>query len=162
MPTLTREQLYERLWAEPATKLAATLGLSSVALGKIAKTLGVPAPPRAYASRCHASPSGPPTAPRWGRCTLGREMISTIDGHGSSPRTSATLRYLSDPGSQTWRSTRAMPKPAPDRRTPCLTGLVRRKTRTTGRTFLAGFRAAGLVTRPRPGACSRTSHTVCT
>jgi len=46
--TLTREQLYERLWAEPATKIAASLGLSSVALGKIARQMDVPAPPRGY------------------------------------------------------------------------------------------------------------------
>jgi hypothetical protein len=50
MPTvsLTREELYARLWDEPATKVAVELGLSSVALGKIARSLAVPVPPRGY------------------------------------------------------------------------------------------------------------------
>lgn len=45
---LSREQLYELIWANPAVKLAAKLGISDVALAKHCKKLKVPRPPRGY------------------------------------------------------------------------------------------------------------------
>src|ERR1051325_8381083 len=41
---ITREELYERIWKMPATKLAKELGISYVALGKLCRELNVPKP----------------------------------------------------------------------------------------------------------------------
>jgi hypothetical protein len=45
---LTREELYEKMWATPATKLAKEFGISDVALGKICKKLNIPKPYPGY------------------------------------------------------------------------------------------------------------------
>lgn len=45
---LTREQLYERVWAEPMQKLAPHYGISDVGLAKACKRLRVPVPGRGY------------------------------------------------------------------------------------------------------------------
>jgi hypothetical protein len=44
--TLTREELYERVWKEPMTKLAKEFGLSDRGLAKICERNGIPVPPR--------------------------------------------------------------------------------------------------------------------
>lgn len=49
--TLTREELYERVWSQPATKLAAEFGISDVALGKICRKLDIPKPFPGYWQR---------------------------------------------------------------------------------------------------------------
>jgi len=49
--TLTREELYERIWKQPATKLAAEFGISDVALGKICRKLDIPKPFPGYWQR---------------------------------------------------------------------------------------------------------------
>jgi hypothetical protein len=46
--TLSREELYERVWSISATKLAKEFGISDVALGKICKKLDVPKPYPGY------------------------------------------------------------------------------------------------------------------
>jgi hypothetical protein len=46
--TLTRQQLYERVWSEPMTKVAAEIGVSDVALKKTCRRLNVPTPERGY------------------------------------------------------------------------------------------------------------------
>jgi hypothetical protein len=45
---LTREELYERVWSTPATKLAKEFGISDVAIGKICKKLNIPKPYPGY------------------------------------------------------------------------------------------------------------------
>jgi hypothetical protein len=45
---LTREDLYERVWAEPMSRLAQHYGLSDVGLAKTCKRLRVPVPGRGY------------------------------------------------------------------------------------------------------------------
>lgn len=45
---LTREELYERVWSTPATKLAKEFGISDVALGKICKKMNIPKPYPGY------------------------------------------------------------------------------------------------------------------
>jgi hypothetical protein len=50
----TREQLYEAIWSTPCIKLAATLGLSDVALAKTCRRLGIPRPTRGYWARIQA------------------------------------------------------------------------------------------------------------
>src|SRR5690349_19235612 len=46
--TLTRQQLYARVWQQPMTKLAQDFGVSDVALHKICRKLDVPTPPAGY------------------------------------------------------------------------------------------------------------------
>ncbi len=50
----TREQLYAAIWSTPCSKLAATLGISDVALAKTCRRLGIPRPPRGYWARVEA------------------------------------------------------------------------------------------------------------
>jgi hypothetical protein len=45
---LTRRELYDLIWARPMTAVAADFGMSSVALAKHARKLGVPCPGRGY------------------------------------------------------------------------------------------------------------------
>jgi hypothetical protein len=45
---ITREELYERIWKLPATKLAKELGISDVALAKICRKLNVPKPGKGH------------------------------------------------------------------------------------------------------------------
>jgi len=48
---LTREELYEKVWSTPATKLAKEFGISDVALGKLCKKLDIPKPFPGYWQR---------------------------------------------------------------------------------------------------------------
>jgi len=43
-----REELYERVWAEPARSVVKHYGCSAVRLGKLCETLWVPVPGRGY------------------------------------------------------------------------------------------------------------------
>jgi len=45
---ITREELYEAVWAESVQSLAKALGISDVGLAKICKKLNVPRPGRGY------------------------------------------------------------------------------------------------------------------
>lgn len=57
----TRTEIYELLWAEPATKVALRIGISDVALGKWCKLYSVPKPPLGYWAKLE---HGKPTAKR--------------------------------------------------------------------------------------------------
>jgi hypothetical protein len=46
--TLSRTELYEKIWTEPMSKLAPRYGLSDVGLAKICKRNKIPRPPRGY------------------------------------------------------------------------------------------------------------------
>ena len=45
---LTREELYEKVWAQPTTKVAAEFGMSDVGLAKICRKMDVPKPPLGF------------------------------------------------------------------------------------------------------------------
>src|SRR6185312_10376240 len=49
--TLTRTELYDRVWAEPVDTLAKEFGLSNVGLGKACRRHDIPVPPRGYWAR---------------------------------------------------------------------------------------------------------------
>ena len=59
---LTREELYERVWASPVSKVASNLGISGPGLAKRCKRQGIPLPPRGYWARVRAGriPPKPP------------------------------------------------------------------------------------------------------
>jgi hypothetical protein len=44
----TREELYELVWSDPVSKVAAKLGLSDVGLAKRCRREDIPVPPRGY------------------------------------------------------------------------------------------------------------------
>lgn len=48
MITMTRKDLYEKVWSSPTTELREVLGISDVAIAKLCKKLNVPKPPRGY------------------------------------------------------------------------------------------------------------------
>jgi hypothetical protein len=60
---LTRRQLYDLVWSQPATDLARKLRISSVAVGKACRRWNIPAPPRGYWAKLRHKktvPSPPP------------------------------------------------------------------------------------------------------
>ena len=64
--TLAREDLYKKVWSEPMTKLALSLGISDVGLAKICRRANVPVPERGYWARIAAGQpiKRPPLPPR--------------------------------------------------------------------------------------------------
>lgn len=52
--SVSREELYEQVWAIPMLRLALQYGVSSVALGKTCRKLNIPAPRRGYWARVAA------------------------------------------------------------------------------------------------------------
>jgi hypothetical protein len=63
--TLTRKELYDRVWEEPVDTLAKEYGLSNVGLGKACRRHDIPVPPRGYWARKAAGqePRRPPLPP---------------------------------------------------------------------------------------------------
>jgi AcrR family transcriptional regulator len=59
--SLSREDLYERVWSRPLVRLAAEFGLSGNGLAKICDRLLIPHPPRGYWSKAsgHSAPRPP-------------------------------------------------------------------------------------------------------
>lgn len=51
MTTLTREEIYEKIWATPTHKLAKEFGITGTSLAKICKRMDIPVPPRGYPCR---------------------------------------------------------------------------------------------------------------
>jgi hypothetical protein len=58
--TLTRQELYDRVWAEPVDTLTKEYGLSNVGLGKACRRHDIPVPPRGYWARKAAGQRVPP------------------------------------------------------------------------------------------------------
>jgi hypothetical protein len=57
--TIERKALHAAVWKAPATTVAARYGITSTALAKICRKLGVPAPPRGYWAQIAAGQSVP-------------------------------------------------------------------------------------------------------
>lgn len=49
--TLTRTELYQRVWSTPVARLAREFGISDVALAKLCRRRNIPRPPRGYWAR---------------------------------------------------------------------------------------------------------------
>ncbi|MGC4030547.1 MAG: hypothetical protein QM754_02200 [Tepidisphaeraceae bacterium] len=58
---LTRTELYEKLWAEPTTRVARTYGISDVGLAKLCDRHDIPRPPRGYWARLQHGQHPPKT-----------------------------------------------------------------------------------------------------
>lgn len=63
--TITREELYERIWRSPVETVAKEIRISGVALATICRRLSVPRPPRGYWTRVRhgLEPERPPLPP---------------------------------------------------------------------------------------------------
>lgn len=55
--TLTREELYEKVWSTPMQKLACEFGFSDVGFAKLCHRHQIPVPPRGYWARVHVGQS---------------------------------------------------------------------------------------------------------
>ena len=51
MATISRKELYKKVWETPITRLAREYGLSDVGFAKICKKYNIPRPPRGYWAR---------------------------------------------------------------------------------------------------------------
>lgn len=51
---MNRAELFERVWSEPVSKIAARWGLSGPGLGKACRRLQIPLPPRGYWAKLKA------------------------------------------------------------------------------------------------------------
>lgn len=60
---LTREELYDRVWQTPGSKLSEELGVSDVAIAKQCKKMAVPRPPRGYWAKIEAGRKVPMRKP---------------------------------------------------------------------------------------------------
>ena len=56
--TITREELYRLVWAQPRVELARTLGISDVAVTKWCRKLRIPVPARGYWAKLAAGKKG--------------------------------------------------------------------------------------------------------
>lgn len=73
---LTREELYQKVWATPISRLAKEFGLSDVGLAKICRKMKIPRPPRGYWAKLEAGHKVSKTPlPRW---TVGAEKKVSI------------------------------------------------------------------------------------
>jgi AcrR family transcriptional regulator len=92
--TLTRKQLYQRVWSKPLSTVARDVGLSSNALAKICDRLVVPYPPRGYwAKRNGSKPvksSGRPSLPAAPEAQAREITISTVRAASRRARTRLT------------------------------------------------------------------------
>ena len=79
-----RERLYQELWDEPATTVAARYGVTSTAIAKVCTRLNIPTPSRGYWQKTEAGQS-PPVEPLPG-LEPGDE-IEWARGYWSRPRT---------------------------------------------------------------------------
>ncbi|WP_420477882.1 hypothetical protein [Brevundimonas sp. FT23028] len=59
--TISRAELYARVWAEPLTRSAKSFGISDVGLRKICQRHDIPLPPQGYRQRIHSGRRPNPT-----------------------------------------------------------------------------------------------------
>lgn len=88
----TRQQLYDMVWAEPMSRLAAKLGISDVALTKSCRRGKVPTPERGYWAKLrHGKAVDRPALP-----ALGPEAADTVIIEPQQPVKSSVPRDLQD------------------------------------------------------------------
>ncbi len=80
---ITRQSLYEEVWAEPVSRVAPRYGISGVALGKVCRKYKIPLPPRGYWAKINAghSPKKPPlpASKKFDHCSLPLSRSPTHD-----------------------------------------------------------------------------------
>jgi|GEM_PF-5991245 hypothetical protein len=80
---ITRQSIYEEVWAEPVSQIAPRYGISGVALGKVCRKYKIPLPPRGYWAKVragHLPKKAPlPTAKKFDDCSLPLSRSPTHD-----------------------------------------------------------------------------------
>lgn len=89
--TIVREDLYDLIWAMPATKLAKELGISDVGLGKICKRMEVPKPPLGYWRKVEVG-GQPPKRPKLKKLSSKGQQQVTITPSQPENRSLQTIR----------------------------------------------------------------------
>ena len=87
--TFTREELFQRVWAEPLLKLAAEIGVSDVGLAKACRRAGIPLPGRGYWAKASEHRSVPPKLPKataTTRATISFQVLAEPDKHLPRPK----------------------------------------------------------------------------
>jgi hypothetical protein len=92
--TLTRKELYDRVWTEPVDTLAKEYGLSNVGLGKACRCHDIPVPPRGYWARKAAGQNL--RRPRLPAARDGRESV-TLWGAGRPAAPPDEVEYAVHP-----------------------------------------------------------------
>jgi hypothetical protein len=87
---LTREELYERVWAQPMHTLAPTFGISDVALKKTCRRMRVPTPGRGYWAKKHAGVAVRRTPLPKLPASVPSEMLTTAFGRPPKPSADPT------------------------------------------------------------------------
>ncbi len=105
--TLTREELYDLIWAEPVARVAKRYGLSGAGLRKLCLRQGIPVPPRGHWAKVAAGqqttrpPMQPTTKPRaaWraNSAALQRRTPATKPAHAESPEVVERAAYEAEP-----------------------------------------------------------------
>lgn len=92
---LSREELYEKVWAAPTVQVAAELGISDVALAKRCKNLNVPKPSPGYWAKIAAgqTPSKTPLPPAAGELFI-QSAEKPLKRSLSVPKTTEQLHPL--------------------------------------------------------------------
>lgn len=101
--SVSREKLYEEVWAEPMLKVAARYGVSSSFLARVCRRMNVPCPPRGYWARKTAglaSKAPPLPAPEPG------DELAWVQGGGYVPR-----QPYPSPSTRITRRTKGAPTP---------------------------------------------------
>lgn len=90
--TLTRQELYDRVWAEPVDTLAKEFGLSNVGLGKACRRHNIPVPARGYWARKAAGHTlrQPPLPPS----KIGDETVTLLGSPRPDPPAVAAPRVI--------------------------------------------------------------------
>ena len=111
---ITREDLYKRIWSEPATALARRYDVSSSYLARVCEGLNVPHPPRGYWARKAAGekiaiPPLPPASPgdpvEWVRGLAVAERLPPLESPApSKSKAGRAPRPTSHPLVAAWRS----------------------------------------------------------
>ena len=87
---LTRLELFQRLWREPLSSVAADLGLSASGLAKLCDRTAIPYPTRGHWAKARAGRAGPtpdlPPAPEGAS-----DQIRITPGHPTARRTPVRL-----------------------------------------------------------------------
>ena len=92
---LTREELYEKVWSTPGTKLAEELGISDVAITKRCKKLNVPRPSRGYWAKLAAGkkPRKLPLPPTQDEVFM-KTAVQSVGNELSLPESTESLHEL--------------------------------------------------------------------
>ena len=105
LQTLSREELYEKVWSSSGVKLSEELGVSDVAIAKRCQKLNVPRPPRGYWAKVEAGqqPKRPPLPPsaeskfiQEAQKPIGKSLVLPADSEALHPLAAEFLKAIKE------------------------------------------------------------------